>query len=725
MIITITEEDLNLYQSLFRGRTDIFAKHWEKNGQSGYSPAYDVDWTEFNKFKLGGGSFRDFQNKKPIPLTPEVLRKHLLGQYAIGIYPILSDNTSYFIAADFDGENWQRDARIYIDACQKFDLQVYLERSKSGNGCHAWIFFENSYPCYKSRQMILEIIRQAFKLSEFDKEVSFDRLFPNQDTLIKNGFGNLIALPLQGRAIDQANTIFLNPESFQPYPNQWELFKTIHKHTPIELDNIFAAIFNKPIETSSGSTATINLVLNNKIVLNRSELSSQIIHFLKEKLNFMNTEYLTKRRLGKSVYKVQKFFKLIEEDESDIFLPRGFLNQLISFLNEKQISFHLSDQRPSFKEEKFTSNIKLLPEQVPVVKKAIASENGVIVAPSGSGKTIIGLEIIAQRKLPALILVNRKQLLEQWVERIQTFLEIPKKDIGQYHGVKKKEGKQITVAMIQTLVRIPNFTELQNKFGTIIVDECHHVPAKSYREVVSQFNPQHLYGLTATPRRKHNDESLIYAFIGDIIAEMEGSSEMAKDSTISPKAIKSEVIIRETNLNIPFKFSTDNFQLLAKLICFDTNRNQLIVKDILEQTSLGKKVLLLSERRDHLEILNLYLKGQCETITISGEDSNAKRNVKLKQIENGHYQAILSTGQFFGEGLDIPNIDCLIIAFPFSFEGKLIQYIGRLRGKKNKKTIIDYADRKIAFLDRQFKQRKRYYNKLGKPGSELLTFLSR
>src|SRR3989338_585837 len=654
MIITITEEDLNLYQSLFRGRTDIFAKHWEKNGQSGYSPAYDVDCTEFNKFKL----------------------------------------------------------------------QVYLERSKSGNGCHAWIFFENSYPCYKSRQMILEIIRQAFKLSEFDKEVSFDRLFPNQDTLIKNGFGNLIALPLQGRAIDQANTIFLNPESFQPYPNQWELFKTIHKHTPIELDNIFATIFNKPIETSSDSTATTNLVLNNKIALNRSELTPQIIHFLKEKLNFMNTEYLTKRRLGKSVYKVQKFFKLIEEDESDIFLPRGFLNQLISFLNEKQISFHLSDQRPHFKVEKFTSNIKLQSEQIPIVEKAIASENGVIIAPSGSGKTIIGLEIIAQRKLPALILVNRKQLLEQWGERIQSFLEIPKKDIGQYHGVKKKEGKQITVAMMQTLVRMPNFTELQSRFGTIIVDECHHVPAKSYREVVSQFNPQHLYGLTATPKRKHNDESLIYAFIGEVIAEMQGQHEMT-DSQVPAKFIKTEVIIRETDLNIPFKFSTDNFQLLAKLICFDTNRNQLIVKDILEQTSLGKKVLLLSERRDHLEILNLYLKGQCETITISGEDSNAKRNVKLKQIENGHYQAILSTGQFFGEGLDIPNIDCLIIAFPFSFEEKLIQYIGRLRGKNNQKTIIDYADRKIAFLDRQFKQRKRYYNKLGKPGSELLTFLSR
>lgn len=707
---TITEQQIQEYLLLFRGRQDIFARYWQKDGRNGYSPAYEVNWTEFNKFKLSGGSFKDFKDKTPIALTPAVVRQHLTGQSSIGIYPILLDNTSYFIAADFDGENWQKDSKIFIDACTKVELKPYLERSKSGNGGHVWIFFDNPYPCFKSRQMTLEIIRQTFKLSEFDKEVSFDRLFPNQDTLSKDGFGNLIALPLQGRSVQIFNTVFLDPENFQPYSNQWEFLKTIRKHAIIELDSIFATIFDKPIETSSRS-ATINLILNNKLILSRSELTSQIIHFLKEKLNFMNTEYLSKRRLGKSVYKVQKFFKLIEEDESNVFLPRGFLNQLTSFLDENQISFHLSDQRPHFKEEKFTSNIKLLSEQVPVVEKAIVSENGVIVAPSGSGKTIIGLEIIAQRKLPALILVNRKQLLEQWVERIQTFLEIPKKDIGQYHGVKKKEGKQITVAMIQTLVRVPNFTELQNKFGTIIVDECHHVPAKSYREVVSQFNPQHIYGLTATPKRKHNDESLIYAFIGDIIAEMEIPSEIT-DSTISSKSAKTEVVIRETDLQIPFKFSTDNFQLLAKLICFDTNRNRLIIKDIIEQTAQSKRVLLLSERRDHLEILNLYLKGQCETITISGEDSAAKRKVKIKQIQNGHYQVILSTGQFFGEGLDINNINCLIIAFPFSFEGKLIQYIGRLRGKNNHKTIIDYEDKKIAFLERQFKQRQRYYKKL-------------
>src|SRR3989344_4558932 len=435
MIQTITLEQLNLYQSLFRGRTDVYARYWEKNGQANYSPAYDVNWTAYDKYKLTGGSFKDFKDKKLIPLTPDIVKKHLIGANAIGVYPILQDNTSYFIAADFDGSSWQQDCKNFIDECKKVGLNTYLERSRSGNGGHAWIFFEAPYPCYKCRQTVLEIIRRTLKLSKFDKEVSFDRLFPNQDNLAKEGFGNLIAIPMQGQAVRLNNTLFLDPETFQPYSDQWAFLHTIHKHTVVELKTAYSDVFDKPtsLVPEAPGNSSVTLILNSKIILNRSGLTPQLIHFLKEKLNFISTDYLMKKRLGKSVYKVQKFFKLLEEDGDNILLPRGFLNQLISFLSDNHITYRLKDQRPQIPEVKFTSNIKILPVQQPIVDKALEADSGVIVAPSGSGKTIIGLEIIAQRKLPALILVHRKQLLDQWIERIQSFLEIPKKDIGQYY----------------------------------------------------------------------------------------------------------------------------------------------------------------------------------------------------------------------------------------------------------------------------------------------------
>jgi superfamily II DNA or RNA helicase len=241
-----------------------------------------------------------------------------------------------------------------------------------------------------------------------------------------------------------------------------------------------------------------------------------------------------------------------------------------------------------------------------------------------------------------------------------------------------------------------------------VIDECHHIPATTFREVVTQFNPHYLYGLTATPIRKHNDEKLIYVYIGDIIAQMKTADITSVSSVVSAPQ---EVLVRTTSLVIPFKFKTDLFQLLSKVICFDTVRNQLIIQDILEQTTGGNKVLILSERKEHLEILNLYLKGKCETIVISGDDSVRARKSKMWQITDGHYQAILSTGQFFGEGLDIRGITCLVLAFPFSFEGKLIQYMGRLREIEKPKLIIDYRDNKIPFLEKQFKQREKYYKK--------------
>lgn len=698
--------------TLFRGRSDAYARRWEKDGRSGYSPAYDFNWEEFISHKRLGGSLKNFENKRLLPLTPEVVRKHLLGSLVVGIYPVLRSNESVFLAADFDGANWKAEAGMLIGECSQLGLTTYLERSRSGNGGHIWLFFDEPYPCQKSRRIGLELIRRAFDISEFEKEVSFDRLFPNQDSVSAHGFGNLIALPMQGGSVAMGNSVFIDLQSGNPYPDQWRFLEEARRYLPGELDEIYMKLFsqkqgNYSQAESQGGPLVISV--GKQLVLARSQLRSGLIQFLKEELNFLNTEYLSKRRIGKSVYKVQKYFKLIDESEGNVLLPRGFLEKLLSFLRDQGIAHEIRAARPDYPRAGFKSSINLTKAQQTAVQSALGVEQGVIVAPAGSGKTIMGLELIARRGLPALILVHRKQIMDQWIERIQSFLGIDKAHIGECSGARKKVGREITVALLQSLGRKSSFDDLQSQFGTVVVDECHHIPASTFRKVVSQLNPRYLYGLTATPHRKHNDEDLIFLYIGEIVARVEASDFM-------PASLKSssipEVIVRQTKLAIPFKFRTDLFQLLAKVVCFDSGRNQMIVEDILRETEQGKKVLVLSERKEHLEVLDLYLKGRCETIVISGDDSPPSRKSKFKQIEDGHYRAVLSTGQFFGEGFDFQGISCLVLAFPFSFEGKLMQYIGRLRDVGIERRIIDYRDKNIPFLEKQYKQRERYYKKM-------------
>ena len=497
----------------------------------------------------------------------------------------------------------------------------------------------------------------------------------------------------------------------EAYPNQWKFLSTIKRVSIQKLDKAFATLAESPMsEIASKDSKQLVLTIGSGIRLPKKFLDKATVNFLREELNFPNLDYWLKKRLGKSVYQTEKFFRLIEEDGEYISLPRGFLVKLTDYLRTRNVPFSLRDERTSVPDISFNSIIELKPEQAQVVDLVMEVDQGVIVAPPGSGKTIMGLELIARRTQSALILTHRKQIMDQWVDRIQTYLGIPKAHIGRIGGAKNFIGDKVTVAMMQSLVRLQDLKDLHNKFGLIIVDECHHIPAKTFREVISKIDSRYCYGLTATPERKHKDEKLIYLFIGDIIGELKDSIQkidlFSKEKTNESNR---KVVIRETTLEVPFTFTTDNYQILSRIISFDQARNQLILEDIKRSVAIGQKTLVLSERKEHLEALNMYLKGTCESILITGDDSASSRKSKLAQIISGHYQLILSTGQFLGEGTDIKDIQTIILAFPLAFEGMLTQYIGRIRG--DQKMVYDYHDAKTPFLDRQFKKRKKFYEK--------------
>jgi superfamily II DNA or RNA helicase len=637
---------------------------------------------------------KDCPHANYVGLNNYYIDSHLRGQKICGIYPLLEDNHSYFIAADFDGKNWNKDILSFYNKCQEYNLFSYIERSKSGNGGHAWIFFEDKYPASKSRNIAINILREAKIIDQFDKEDSFDRLFPNQDEHSGKGFGNLIALPLQGKARENNNTIFLNPEdSMLPFVNQWELLKYINKISTTQLDNLYKK-FNgtkKGIvpKRTTNSTKQLIIVIDNLIYISKNNLPRILINFLRDELNFINSEFLIKKRMGISTYKIERYFKLIESEEDNYTIPRGFLTELLNFLNENNIKFFIDDKRKKCEK---------------------------LVAPPGAGKTIMGIEIISHLEQPALILVHKKQIYNQWIERIESFLDIPKREIGQINSTKKTVGKKITVAMLQTLSNIDDFTKnikLDN-FGVVLVDECHHIPAKTFRKVITNLSPYYLYGLTATPKRKNNDEKLIYIFLGKILHSVDNNFINQKSETkIKPtKNIETEVIIRNTEINVPFKVKVDNFQILSKIITFDSSRNKLITEDIVKEVGEGKKCLVLTERKEHVEVLKYYLKGGYEIIALTGDLTEKEKNEKLKQIESGNYQILIATGQLIGEGADFPNLNCLFLVYPFSFENKLIQYIGRIqRGKNISNTIYDYRDIKIEYLEKFYKKRKNYYKK--------------
>jgi len=710
----ILQNKINIFRSIFKGREDVFAIRWEKGNKSGYAPAKEYDPYFYRISKINKS-----ENTNYLPLIDDEIFKHLSGEKLIGIYPLLKDNTSWFIAADFDEQNWLIECDALIAKCKEFEIPVYLERSRSGNGGHVWIFFETPYPAEKSRKILIALLQKSKVISVLDKNSSFDRLFPNQDYHSGKGFGNLIALPLFKKSFIEGNSCFIDVKTGQPFKDQWKYLEEIQKISIEKLNSIYQSLlkdYNKdyPITNTENSNENLDdnilkIRLSNSVFIQKRNANTKLIHFLKDELNFVNSEYIIKKKMGKNTWEMERYFKLFEESEKDFIIPRGMIGQIIRFCKSNKIEYEFSDDRKKLKEINYSFNAQLKDYQKNTIEITNKKEFGIIVAPPGSGKTIIGLKIIANKNQPALIVVHRKQIAEQWIERIETFLGIPKREIGIFGEGKSNIGKQITIAMFQTLskkVETEEFKTFCKSFGIIIIDECHHVPAQSFRNVISKFSTFYQYGLTATPFRKNNDTKLIFIYLGEIISEI-------KLNEIEPNK-HAKIIIRETDFYFPFNSKINQFEDLSKVLIHDTKRNELILKDVYSVLNSGKKAVIITERIEHIHTLSLYLRLNYEVVTLSGDDNTKSRNDKWNILKKGDYQVLITTGQFFGEGSDLQNVANLFLVYPFSFKGKLIQYIGRVQRSEIAPVIYDYHDVKTEYLHKLFLKRNVYYRKFEK-----------
>jgi superfamily II DNA or RNA helicase len=701
-------EKLELFRSLFKGREDVFAIYWQKGRKHGYMPAYQYDPYMYRLHVYKGGTFNDYKDKTLLPFTNQQIIKHFKGDHLIGIYPLLTDNSSWLIAADFDGEKWIEDCLNFIKICKDKEIPAYLERSRSGKGGHVWIFFDHPYPAFKSRKILNALLTQADIISIFDKNSSFDRLFPNQDYLSGKGFGNLIALPLHKPALEQGNSCFID-EQLRPYTDQWDFLLSVQRVRNSHLDKIYETLQERkaPAIVPPGyHSQKLKIILDHSVHLNRTGITPGLIDFLKENLNLSNTEYFIKKKTGKSTWGTKQYFKLLEENENEIIIPRGFIGKLLRYCKNQKINYEFLDKRDKKESINFSTNLSLRSHQEKAIKASERKDFGIITSPSGSGKTVIGLKIIAEKRQPALIIVHRKQLLEQWIERTEAFLGITKKEIGRIGAGKARPGEAVTIATFQSLGKYidkQEKTEFIRSFGTIIIDECHHIPAETYRATISKFSPYYQYGLTATPFRKGNEGKIIFIHLSEVIAEI-------KEQEIE-KYKKARIIIRNTSLDVPFNPKTDTFEILSKVLVHDLARNKIILDDVTAELNKGHKAVIITERRDHISTLYQFLKQSYETVTLSGEDSQNSRKAKWKILNEGNYQALITTGQFFGEGSDLQNISRLFLVFPFSFKGKLIQYIGRVQRSEITPVIYDYRDSKIDYLDRLFLKRNTYYRR--------------
>jgi superfamily II DNA or RNA helicase/very-short-patch-repair endonuclease len=745
------ESKIALFRSLFCGRDDVYPRRFEnrRTGKSGYSPACGNEWApglcEKPRIRCAACLNQHF-----LPVTDQVVRWHLSGHddggrdFVMGVYPLLRDESCFFLAADLDKAEWQDDAQAILETCRRLDLGAALERSRSGNGGHVWLFFEQAIPAALARKLGAHLLTETMERRPGIGLDSYDRFFPNQDTLPQGGFGNLIALPLQKRPRERGNSVFLD-DDLLPHADQWAYLSSLRKIDRATVDRIVAEAERRgrvvgvrvaPVDEDAAAPWALSpsrrrteppltgplpeeleLVLGDQIYIAKDGLPPGLYNRLVRLAAFQNPEFYKAQAMRLSTYDKPRIISCAEDLPRHIGLPRGCLDEIQELLSTLHIEAVMRDERNTGKplEAKFQG--QLYPEQATAARDLLAHDIGVLSATTAFGKTVVAAWLISQRGVNTLVLVHRRQLQEQWAERLSAFLGLPRKAIGRFGGGRKKLTGSVDVAIIQSLVRKNVVSDLVAEYGHLIVDECHHLSAQSFEQVVRRAKAKFVTGLSATVTRKDGHHPIVFMQCGPVRHRVDARAQAAA------RPFTHAVHVRPTGFRPSGALAEDvriQFQELYTELIADKARNQLICDDVLEAVHEGRSPLVLTERNEHLDFLAEQLSTGIQHLIVLrggvGKKEAAAVISRLAAVPENEPRALLATGRLIGEGFDDARLDTLFLTLPVSWHGTIAQYSGRLHrlyARKCEVRVMDYADLNVSMLARMFDRRCRGYEAVG------------
>ena len=758
----------DFFMMFCRGRKDVYDLRYTnpKTGKNGYYSQCFNRWDRGCHIqKKDGVRCKDCELRAYKPVTLPLIKAHMNGtdpngNDVVAIYPMLENNLCQLLVFDFDNhakgaeqedyanidDRWKEEINALRRICKNLDVDAVVERSRSGRGAHLWIFFKEMVPARLARRFGFALLEKGAESVNLKSFKYYDRMIPTQDALPEGGLGNVIALPLQGMALKSGNSAFID-ENWNAYEDQLNVLAGTRRLTrqgiedylslwystgSISEDNGTDAPWDKNSEIEAGSVkGVVRIVLADRIYIDSTGMSNKTKRQLRRMATFSNKQYFQNQAMDMPNYDESRFIYLGSDEGKYIVLPRGLREEILKKFDNAGISYKIEDKRTKGQELNISFRGELRESQIPAVETMLENETGILHAATAFGKTVVCCDMIARRGISTLILVDRADLMNQWIKRLEEFLDIDeelpeyqtktgrtrkrKSLIGNLQGAHDTLTGIVDVAMIRSLKKKDGFHPKLKEYAQVYFDECHHAASDSAIEVLQEINAKYVYGVTATPKRGDGKEKINEFLLGPIryrFTAKDRAEEQNINHLVYPRFTRT---VKPHHLS-KTPYGNDAYELIRN----NDVRDEQIIRDVADCVQAGRTPVVLTKYVDHAKKLSERLKTYADRlILLTGANGTKARRAQveeLNKVDNSDSLILVGTGSLLGEGFDFPRLDTLFMATPVSGENVVEQYVGRLNrdydGKENV-IVYDYVDSHIPKFDKMYSARMKAYKKIG------------